>query len=387
MAFDLVSRATRAKTENNPPRRVLSLQRATVLAILTVVSSPLLVALAGGPTALLTSRQAVSDATGFTTDSADKSLSAPSEYISTVLPFLALYCLVQLRRANVFTYKARPGLGLLTAALVTLNLLVNNPISQPRFWIATIVLSLVFTSNVINNRQGIFLIVFGLAIGATVIFPYLDAFRYTDDPGLRSKQVTSPSNLYMNTTDYGSNVDVWNSINFAERYGYTDGQQMAAAVFFFVPRRVWPGKAHDTATVLAESIGFPNRNLDCPLWCEGYIDFGPAGAIGVLGVYGAIAGRLESTNWRIKAGTIPSWGAIALPVLAGYQFIVVRGSLLQAMGRLSLLLIVFILVTRPAPYHKSSAARPPRGRFGLGHGWSKRTLGIESVSSLGPRAH
>ena len=159
-------------------------------------------------------------------------------------------------------------------------------------------------------------------------------------------------------TDYASITDIAVAIRVADHLGHTHGRQLLGAATFWVPRSLWPDKPDNTAFLIADEISFPNRNLDSPLWAEGYVDFGWAGACGLLALCGLAARRLDDAFVALRGLTTRAVPlvAVAVPVIAGYEYILIRGSLLQAMARIVTLLVLLVAVShvpRPAARHEA----------------------------------
>jgi hypothetical protein len=125
------------------------------------------------------------------------------------------------------------------------------------------------------------------------------------------------------------------------------GRQALGVVLFALPRSIWPNKPVDTGTVLAGYLhNDQNYNLSSSLWSEGYIDFGPIGLIAYLALLGIIARRLDSmysARRRQRAGPLSIW-AVATPIFAGYELIILRGPLLQATGRAVVLFVTLLFM-------------------------------------------
>lgn len=368
--FDVVSSRFRAgEPKPDASTRQLSLTRTVVLSWLTVLASPLLIARLGGPSALLSSRLSVELALlgpgGNLTDTTSTSVTILVD-VANVAPFLCLFSLVMLRRAGAYTFRARVDITVLTLALLTVNFFLNNPISQARFWIATVAVAVALSGRW-RKRVGFqALFVAGYLLASLVLFPLFALTRYTD-----VSQATLPQSSvvgqWIGSTDYGSAQDVNNAIVYTDRHGHTDGRQLAGAALFFVPRSLWPGKPYDTARLIAVDSGFfQNLNLDSPLWAEGYIDFGYAGVVLVFVVFGACVGRGDRLATRLGTSTV--W-SILVPTLAGYELILLRGSLLQATGRLAVIIVIGYGLSRRARTEPAIPAVPgtPSEVFGRAH--------------------
>lgn len=325
------------------PTRVVSVRRVVVLGILTLVLMPYFNELYGGVGNLFSSRQELVNQLASKQGGTIGGPGAIPAVVSRVLPFIAVLALLLLRLAGVINFKRRLELGLLFAALVAVNLLINNPFTSARYWLATILIALFFVGDWIRKPKWQVTFIASFLAASLVAFPFLDVFRYS----VTQERTQSPVYYYTHKTDYGSPQDVVNTLYYVAHNGHTDGRQVLGAVLFFVPRSLWPDKAPNTAELLADAIGFPNPNIDTPLWAEGYIDFGLPGTLVFMGIFGGLAGygdRLFAQR-REKTGV----AALLLPALAGYELIVLRGSLLQAMSHLSMIVVLGLLVTRRKP--------------------------------------
>ncbi len=349
--------------------RVLSPRRVMVLAGVTLVTAPAFVAVLGGPSALLSSREAISDtlSTSGLYSSSTNASGGTVFVLGGCLPFIALLCLGRLL-ADDPAVRRRVLPWVFVVGLVADNVLINNPISNARYWAFAVVLGLFFTWRVSARPAVIAVFVTVFAMSSLVVFPYLDQFRYTEASiqkyGLHDDRYTEPVDYVLAKTDYASVTDVAVVIRYVDREGHTWGRQLLGSALFWVPRSVWPDKPDNTAFIVADSIGFPNRNLDSPLWAEGYVDFGWVGTALLLGGAGLIARRLDDAFVLLRRAravvvrrAVPMV-AVAVPMVAGYEYILLRGSLLQAMARLAVMVVLLLLVSRRADRSPPEAPVP-----------------------------
>ncbi|GAA4823122.1 hypothetical protein GCM10023201_06460 [Actinomycetospora corticicola] len=333
--------------------RVLDPTRVLLLGVVALVTAPVLVALLGGPGVLLSDRQAVFDqlSSSGLYSSASNATGGMVAVIGNVLPFVALICLVKLL-ADDPEQRRRAEVWALGAALVALNALMNNPLSNPRYWAFAIVLAFFFCWRFSTRPAVLTTFVTLFTLSSLIIFPYLDHFRVSEAQmkqyGIRTPSYSQPVDYVLGKTDYASISDVGVALRVVDHHGHTLGRQLLGAATFWVPRSLWPDKPDNTAFLIADEIGFPNRNLDSPLWAEGYVDFGWLGACGLLALGGLAARRLDDAfvaHRGARTRVVPLV-AVAAPVIAGYEFILIRGSLLQAMARIVVLLVLLLLVSR-----------------------------------------
>ncbi|RZT87897.1 hypothetical protein EV383_4829 [Pseudonocardia sediminis] len=360
VAFDVAHRAAGARggdVRSGAARfgvllgRVVDPRRTLVLGWFAVVTGPLFVALLGGPSVLLSSRQAVFDELS-QSGLYSSSTNATGGSLSTVancLPFVALLVLGRLM-ADDRQVRARTSTWVLLVLLVGLNVVVNNPISNARYWAFAVILGLLYAWR--GSARPLFRAAFvtAFALGALTVFPYLDAFRYDSatlaaNPGAGTYD--RPVDYILAKTDYGSITDIGIAVRFGDSQGPQWGRQILGAATFWVPRSLWTDKPDNTAFLLADEVGFANRNIDSPLWAEGYVDLGWAGAAALLAAAGAACRRLDDAFELTRAGPTAAvpLAAVLVPAVAAYEFILVRGSLLQAMAKIAVMLVLLVLVT------------------------------------------
>jgi hypothetical protein len=367
--------------------RVLTPRRVMVLAGVALVTAPFFVAVLGGPAALLSSREAISDtlSTSGLYSSSSNASGGTLFVFGGCLPFVALLCLARLL-ADDAAVRRRVLPWVFLVGLAGVNVLVNNPVSNARYWAFAVVLAFFFTWRSSARPVVIAVFVTVFAMSSLVVFPYLDGFRYTEASiqkyGLHDNRYTEPVDYVLAKTDYASVTDVAVVIRYVDHEGHTWGRQLLGAALFWLPRSVWPDKPSNTAFIVADDIGFPNRNLDSPLWAEGYVDFGWVGTAVLLAGAGLAARRLDDAFVlvrRVRAvvstRTVPLV-AVAVPVLAGYEFILLRGSLLQAMARLAVMVVLLLLVSR-----RADGRRPALRAHPLLAGW----IPTRALPATGPR--
>ncbi|WUL62336.1 hypothetical protein OHS16_03395 [Streptomyces sp. NBC_00344] len=258
----------------------------------------------------------------------------------------ALIALLAYTRWLVTSRRARrsPVVIAVWCALAGLNAVVNNPISNPRYWFLTVLLALLFTVFPVSAAMYRSALSLGVVV-ALVVFPFADRFRY-DDKNYHPVETTSMLEP-LALKDYDQIGMFANTITFERSgSGHLYGRQLAGSILFAVPRSVWPGKPHDTGVMVGEWMGAVNTNLSSPVWAELWIDFGPVGmSLGLLGM-GYAAARVDRRSARRATRRAPPGSLISLmvPLVAGYSFILLRGPLLQASGRVAIAMICTAMI-------------------------------------------
>ncbi|CAL9431199.1 hypothetical protein SUDANB19_02049 [Streptomyces sp. enrichment culture] len=363
---------SRMQERHRPAARVHT-RRLYVLCASAVAGSGLLVAELGGPAIFFTSRQQITEALGGG-PGAEAASQAGAAFLRGFGTVPALLALLFLTRWLVVsrTARRRPAVPLLWLVLLGVNVVVNNPVSNPRYWFLTVLFSLLFTAFPRSPVMYRAALATGVAV-ALVVFPFADRFRY-EEGAQRPAQSTDSLLEPLTRKDYDQAGMLANTVTFAESgAGHSYGRQLAGTALFFVPRSVWTGKPDDPGTRVGRWMGMPYPNLSSPLWAELWLDFGPFGmALGFAAVgYGAArADRRYARRTAEEAAATPPPGqrtgpgsvvAVVVPLVAGYSFILLRGSLLQSMGRVAVaaLCVLFVTTLRPDRRPPPRAVRQP----------------------------
>ncbi|WP_328913161.1 MULTISPECIES: O-antigen polymerase [unclassified Streptomyces] len=330
-----------------PPASVAR-RRLWLLILVAYAGSALCVIKLGGPAVFFTSRQDISAsvrASGLAGTGGDSHVgSALVRGFGTVPALLALLFLIRWMTTSRRARRSFPAIGAL-AGLVVVNAIVNNPVSNPRYWFLTVVFSILFTAfprSPVVYRSAL---VVGV-VAALLLFPFLDRYRY--DTGGRRPVQSSSALEPLTLKDYDQVGMFANTLTFVDSgAGHAHGRQLAGDVFFFVPRSVWHGKPLDSGVRVGRWMGMTNTNLSSPLWAELWLDFGPLGmAAGFLALgYGSARADRRYALRTLEQGRPGTMAAVVVPLVAGYSFILLRGPLLQAAGRIGIAVVCLALVT------------------------------------------
>ncbi|WP_157984038.1 O-antigen polysaccharide polymerase Wzy [Nesterenkonia muleiensis] len=340
-----IGRFLGSKTGTRPGQitvRLISIARLKWLTVLSVTAAAYYANSVGGIGVLMSSRRELRESIQMA------GLSQPDSQVGsaivmtagTVPVFIALVLwIVHLRRSQ-----SRSITGWLwLAVLVAVNLVVNNPLTSPRYWVITMFVTFIFTLPKLSARRFQWTLIAGV-LGAIVAFPYLDYFRNAVEYRNPISFISIAEKI--STKDFDQFIMTANGMSWIDGRGHTLGAQILGAIFFWVPRSVWPEKARDTGVEVGYSIGASNVNLSSPLPLEFWVDFGWVGAILAFLVVGYFSFRLD-TRFSVTRNAVRSQiyvVDILIPLLAGYTFILMRGPLLQSMSRLAVMLAVCLFV-------------------------------------------
>jgi hypothetical protein len=256
--------------------------------------------------------------------------------------FMAALVVWARARRGAFPLLAKP----LTFLLFVGTLLMNNPVSTPRFTVGTIVLSVFF---VLPWKRGYAaLAALALAFGLVFVFPLTDVFRNTLDTGLSEKaKQRTPLKQLTDKGDFDAFQQTANGIVLAQKEGLQLGRQAAGAILFWVPRSAWHEKPQATGEFIGERLGYGFTNLSAPLWVELYLDGGIALVVAGFLAYGAFVRTVDDWHQRSHAEGLPVTLALLVPIFAGYQFFLLRGSLMPAVAYFTPILVCAVLCAFP----------------------------------------
>lgn len=346
LAFDLGSFLARyrPRPRRMPPQLTVSRVGLYALVGLAFIGSGLYIVQLGGIGVFFTTRTELVDNLGEWAQTESKARTGLLRGFGTVPALLALLFVV--RWLVTTPARRRPGPWLLLLLLSALNVVVNNPITNPRFWFLTAVFALLFTAVPRSIAHYRTLLLLGV-VAAVLVFPYADHFRYPEGhrPVMNSDSFLEP----LTRKDYDQVLMFANALGYADDgHGHTDGRQVSGALLFFVPRSIWTEKPTDTGMMVGEWMGSNNTNLSSPLWMELWLDFGALGMLAGFIALGYAGERMDRRyRMRVTAPGPHNAGAIAavlFPLIAGYSFILIRGALLQAMTRVGVLVFCIGLI-------------------------------------------
>lgn len=362
LAYSLGSALAARRTRREAPRlleRVLDREiapaRVLALCAFSLALAVYLVPRQGGLGAFFTSRQALSTADGTAEGPASKASAALAVWGLSVPAFWALHGLLQLPRLKRGD-RLLKGLRLLALPLaLALNVVVNNPISNPRFWAGTVALSIVFAAPAIRRPRGFRIAAAAVLTVILVVFPYSDYFRYTHREQIH---VVSLDRQLTTNGDYDAYQQIETGLAFQQKTGFQP-QRLLGPPLFWLPRAEWPGKPQDTGVDIARFAGYNFTNLSSPLWIEAYLWAGIPAVVALFLLLGAVGRRVDQARHRLR-GRSGTLAALLVPAYGFYQLILLRGSLLAATAPLALLVCVPLLIStrsrrRAAP---ASAATP-----------------------------
>lgn len=284
---------------------------------------------------------------------ADKATGGFLQVLTQVPIFVGTYYLLYLRRvARTRPEIWTPSMALL-APLIVGNIIVNNPISNAREWYGTVLIGFVSLYLPLRTKRwAMRVFVFAFVFVSLFTFHQLAAYRLTGSPDFSANPISS--NL-VSDPDYSSPQQAMNGVLYEQANGAQDGRQLLGAVFVWVPRSLWPSKPGSTGLLIGQAAGFA---VSDPLWTEGQVDFGIAGTVAYLLLFGALASRLDRAFARGNRRNL--WSAALAPVAASIAVFVLRGSLVAAFTTVAPVAVCVLLCSTLPTNRFAGIRRRPR---------------------------
>ena len=273
-------------------------------------------------------------------------------YATAIYPLLVgIGALAQLRRRSGRA-SARYFTPLIIAATAVL-LVVVNPVSSARYSLGTVLFALVAYAGALTTPKRLRISLLGVIFGFMFLFPIADAFRRPEVNVVRNGLFGE----YRGNSDYDAFWQIANAYSYVVDRLVEPGRQAFGVAFSWVPRALWPDKPVDTGILLANYRGYTFDNLSAPLWAEFLVNGGIAALVCGFLLVGF------GTKWLdAKLGPALAGGgvwAVVGAIFPVYMTILLRGSLLQAIGVVEIATLCLLIVAARGPARQALVAPRP----------------------------
>lgn len=265
-------------------------------------------------------------------------------YAAATYPLLvAAGACAQLRRSADSALARRACLAVMLGCCSVL-LIIINPVASARYTFGTVAFALIVYAGAMTTIGRVRITMLGAIVGFLFLFPLADAFRTKETSVSRNGFFGE----YMSNPDYDAFWQIANAFSY-----WIDGlvepmRQLLGSLLFWMPRAIWPDKPMDTGILLAQYRGYTFSNLSAPMWAELLVN---GGLIAVVVGFVLLGMALRSMDTRLlpsfESGGV--WGIVGA-VFPVYMTILLRGSLLQATGSLTVA-VVCVMFLRSSPKH------------------------------------
>ncbi len=214
-----------------------------------------------------------------------------------------------------------------------------------------------------KTRQGRW---FSFVIVASLIFlfPALDVFRNFDSFQRNDAWqlfLEELENTYI-TGDYDAHTMFVAIQRYVKKFDYSFGLQLVGAMFFFVPRSLWPSKPIGTGAMTAEKLlGNDFTNVSAPLVSEGYVNFGIIGVVLFAILLGFACRELDNKYWRTNEPLCSI--KIIYPLCLFQFFFMLRGDLMSGGAYMIGRILVGWLICSIAISKTPKNAITPKSRY------------------------
>lgn len=197
-----------------------------------------------------------------------------------------------------------------------------------RYFLSMLIIGLFFTykRNIGNNYSFIFFMIVGL-----IIYPIIGALRRVTEisVGISNNIAQMEILSVLSQGSFDAYSMLLNTIRYVEDLGITYGYQFIGALFFFVPRSLWPDKPIGSGAYVAEKLGFTFTNVSSPLTAEGYINFGLLGVIVLFVFLGFVIKKIDTKYWVYNLNNQQNFLYIIYPFTLALFFFIQRGDMMS----------------------------------------------------------
>lgn len=172
-----------------------------------------------------------------------------------------------------------------------LILIFKNPFMEKRSGLGPVYFCLLFLfiPKILNTNIKVTLLLY---ISLIIVMPVLAIFTHinssfsqiVNNPTLLTKSINKDVLFSdFNTLNFDAYANFLATIEYVSVEGFSKGEQLASAFFFFIPRSIWETKPTTTGQLignyLIEEYDFWFNNLSNPFVSEAYLNFGIIGII------------------------------------------------------------------------------------------------------------
>lgn len=256
--------------------------------------------------------------------------------------------------------EGKPRSFFLFGATAICLLVAVNPISSPRYVFGTALMAVLTALGAVATLKRFRFLAAGAVFAMVYLFPIADMFRTSLSPSAKSQNPLQS----MLSGDFDSFSQITNTVEYVGTQGIAAGQQLLGVIFFWVPRSIWPDKPIDTGSLIANFKLYNFANLSEPIWAEFFINGGWVLLLVGMMALGFLIRRLDkSTENTLTSKGVPGSLGCILPF---YLILVLRGSLLQSMAYMSVILVAYLFIRqspRQAARVVAGAKRGSKDRF------------------------
>ncbi|HDR9228359.1 hypothetical protein [Burkholderia vietnamiensis] len=246
----------------------------------------------------------------------------------------------RMRRVAARRKRYIPMLAIFTLVCAAVAMFVNNPMSSPRFHFLGMMLGALLVLRPLRRRST-----------RVVMWTAAPAFLYTLFPVIKnlgeamSRQgslLPDIGTYLIGGVDFDGLQQLANIARMTEGIGISWGSNFLSAIFFWVPRSLWAGKATITGALAADYVGYEYSNLSAPLIGEALSGLGIIGVVAFFAATGWFAAKYDGRYQASLQQRVLGLDRLLVGTVAGFLFILLRGSLNAVFPQIGVSLLVVI---------------------------------------------
>ncbi len=208
--------------------------------------------------------------------------------------------------------------------------IVCFPFAMPRYLVATLYGSLLLSwqFNWLERRNTFSVLVVGALL---FVLPMSALVRYDPD-NKRTKNVFALYDDALKYGEYDSYATICRTVDLVAQKGTTKGRQLSGVLLFFVPRRKWEDKPIGSGAYIYSdhtALGANFRNIACPYYAEGMINFGWVGCLVFVACLSFIVTLYDKYYWLGDQASL-RYLRLFYPVALFMVFFMLRGDLMSS---------------------------------------------------------
>ena len=220
-----------------------------------------------------------------------------------------------------------------------INLIINYPLSVPRFWFFGFIISLIWLVKPLCLAGWRSAFVIAMTVMQFTIFPlYSQITRGGGWIGLDVESIRK----YLHHGDFDGFQSIVNITLHIRENGFELGRNLISTILFFVPRDIWVSKAEPLGVAASSFMGYEYTNLSAPIYGEFYADYGLLSVIAGMALTGWVIKKSDCFFDHIVKTKQFCAGVVLVSTLAGYLIILLRGSLLGVVPSIATLVALLV---------------------------------------------
>ncbi|AIO30896.1 putative membrane protein [Burkholderia cenocepacia] len=233
-----------------------------------------------------------------------------------------------------------PVLSMFSLFCAAVATFVNNPLSSPRFHFLGMLLGALLVLRPLRRRSTRIILWTTAPVFLYTLFPVVK--NLGEAMSQQGDFLPDIGAYLIGGVDFDGLQQLANIARMTEGLGISWGSNFLSAIFFWVPRSLWAGKATITGALAADYVGYEYSNLSAPLIGEALSGLGMLGVVVFFTALGWLAARYDARYNASLTQRRLGLDRLLVGTVAGFLFILLRGSLNAVFPQIGVSLLVVI---------------------------------------------